>query len=33
MLAMSNSDLAANLAEWRAEKTAKVIADDESLRD
>ena len=33
MLALSNDELAANLADWRKEMTAKVIADDESLRE
>ena len=32
MLALSDDSLAATLADWRKEKTAKVIADDESLR-
>ena len=33
MLALGNSDLARRYDSWRAEKTAKVIADDESLQE
>ena len=33
MLAMSDADLASRFAEWRKSRTAKVIADDESLRE
>ena len=33
MLALSDDELAANLADWRKEMTSKVIADDESLRE
>tara|TARA_B100001750_G_scaffold62880_1_gene49991 strand:- start:1040 stop:1513 length:474 start_codon:yes stop_codon:yes gene_type:complete len=33
MLALSDEDLAAVFSDWRREKTAKVIADDESLRE
>ena len=31
--AMSDSKLAANFSEWRKSRTARVIADDESLRE
>ena len=33
MLALSDQELADRFAIWRGEKTAKVIADDESLRE
>ena len=32
-LAMSDADLASRFAEWRKSRTARVIADDESLRE
>ena len=33
MLALGDDELASNLAVWRKDRTAKVIADDESLRE
>jgi 5-(carboxyamino)imidazole ribonucleotide mutase len=33
MLAMSDDDLASRFSEWRKSRTARVIADDESLRE
>ena len=33
MLAMSDTELASRFAEWRKSRTARVIADDESLRE
>jgi len=33
MLAMNDAELAANFSEWRNSRTARVIADDESLRE
>jgi len=33
MLAMSDTDLSSRFAEWRKSRTARVIADDESLRE
>ena len=33
MLAMSDVELAAKFSEWRNSRTARVIADDESLRE
>ena len=33
MLAMSDTNLSSRFAEWRKSRTARVIADDESLRE